>query len=96
MSQRMEIPITTLADGTCAVVINPLGAFYTAYLPNSDYLPFVQVSPTSSTNPYTAVSAYNVPGPFLNQLNNVVTFAPDYIFCDYINTEAAIQCKGRF
>jgi hypothetical protein len=55
----------------------------------------VQVSPINSTLPYTAAGPYNVTGPFFAQAANVVTYAPDFVYIDYVNTEAAIQCKGR-
>lgn len=67
-------------------MISPLSAFYGGYVANAGYLPFVQVASASSTTPYSAASAYATTGPFNNQIGNAVTFAPDAIFVDAINT----------
>lgn len=86
MTNRLEVPITTLADGTCCVVIQPYSAFLAGWVANSNYLPLVQVSSVSSTTPYSAISSYNVNGPFQQQAANTITYAPDFIYVDYINT----------
>ena len=84
MTQRMEVPVTTLADGTCAVIITPTSSLYGGYTSNGNYLPFVQVASTSSTLPFSAVGSYNAQGPFFVQNANVVTYATDALFIDFI------------
>lgn len=72
MTQRMEIPVTTLPDGTACVVIVPTSAHLGPYAPNDNYLPFVQVASTNSARPYNAPSAYITPGPFQTQQLNII------------------------
>lgn len=86
MTQRMQIPVNIQADGTGIVVICPYSAFYTSFVANSDYLPFVQVASGSTVVPYANVPSYASAGPFENQFANVVTYAPDFLYVDYVNT----------
>lgn len=72
MTQRMEIPVTTLADGTACISIVPTSAHLGSFAANANYLPFVQVASASSTNPYNAASAYTTSGPFNTQQANII------------------------
>lgn len=95
MTQRMEIPITSQADGTVTVIIQPYSSIFGGYAANSSYLPFIQVSANNSQFPYNAAGSYNQPGPFNNQLNNIITYGIDTLALDFINTQSAINCQGR-
>lgn len=86
MTQRMEIPVTTLPDGTACVSIVPTSAHLGPYSANANYLPFVQVASTNSVLPYSAASAYTTPGPFQTQQSNIIECGVDAVFIDFINT----------
>lgn len=71
MTQRLEIPVTTLADGTCLIAIIPESMPFPGYVSGGKYLPFLQISPANSSNPYTAVGSYPIVGPFSGQATNI-------------------------
>lgn len=66
-----------------------------AWVANGKYLPFVSVANVDSTKPYTTGGSYIIPGPFNGQFNNIMNYTVDAIMVDFIETEAAINCKGR-
>lgn len=74
----------TLSDGTAALVICPLNAFYGTYALNASYLPFATVPTVSSTNPFAAAPFYSPAGPFNAQASSVVNFAIDSCTVDFI------------
>lgn len=82
----MEVPVTTLPDGTACVCIVPTSAHLGAYTANANYLPFVQVASTNSVQPYNAPSAYTTAGPFNTQQANIIEYGVDAVFIDFINT----------
>lgn len=95
MNARVEVPVTTLADGTTCAIICPISATNGSFVANTNYLPFFTQSTIASNTPYhTAFSPLSV-GPFNSQAANIVNYGVDYCRVSYINTEAAIQCKGK-
>jgi hypothetical protein len=71
MTQRLEVPVTTLADGTSLVCIIPESMPFPGYAANGRYLPFLQIAPGLSTNPYTALGLTPIVGPFSGQSPNI-------------------------
>jgi len=82
MSSRIEVPVATLADGTCTVVVVPNSLVYGAYAPNQTYLPAVVVSGTSSAFPYTS-SSWVQPGPFAAQNVHMINYNVDACMIDF-------------
>lgn len=86
MTQRMEIPITTLADGTAMAVITPMSCTSGMWYENTTYLPFIQVAANSTDKPFATAGSYNVPGPFSSQASNIICFNVDACMVDFIQT----------
>lgn len=84
MTQRIEIPITTLVDGTALLTVCPTTAFYTpTIVANSAYIPFASVALGSSTNPFVAIPTATF-APFFSQASSVITYAIDSVQIDFI------------
>jgi hypothetical protein len=94
MTTRLEIPITTLADGTALLTICPLYSLTDAiFVTNGTFLPFASVAVGSTTTPYVASpAAYS---PFATQRANIMTFAVDSVQVDFINTQSTINVQGK-
>lgn len=93
MTSRMEIPVTTLADGSALIPIIPNSCIYgTGFL--TSRLPFVQVC-GNSTLPYSVPGLFSPPGPFQNQNTSFVTYAVDACMFDFIETESPLTVKGK-
>lgn len=85
MVSRLEIPITTLANGTSIVVIVPMSCVFGQWVANGKYLPFVQnASGGSSDTPYQNAGSYITPGPFNSQLGNIMTYSVDAVTVDFM------------
>ena len=95
MNARVQVPVTTLADGTTCVVICPMSATNGSLVANTNYLPFFTQSTNNSNTPYHSSISPLSTGPFYSQAANIVNYGVDYCRISYINTEAAIQCKGK-
>lgn len=95
MNSRVQIPVTMLSDGTTCIVVNPFSAVNGAFGSNLSYLPFIAQSTLSSTNPYNNAQSIVTTGPFNSQLANIINYGVDYCRISFINTQAAIQCKGK-
>jgi len=89
ISNRYELPITSLADGTAIAVFNPFAP--TTGFTNTgaalSVVPIGWVASGSSVFPYVAnaISAV-IPGPLQSQLANISTMAYDTFSIDYIHT----------
>lgn len=71
------MPVTTLADGTALVVINPTCPFVPAiYAANGKYLPFVSVAAGSTLNPFVTTPSFTA-SPFISQAGNTSTYGLD-------------------
>lgn len=78
------MPITTLSDGTALVTIVPASAFaIPTFTANSNYLPFVSVAASSTTNPFLTVPAFST-SPFSGQVQNQTGFAIDSLQLDFV------------
>lgn len=95
MSATVEIPITTLADGTALVTINPNGAAYSQWVLSSNVIPFASLSAGSSTLPFATTPQVNNPGPFAGQAGNTSRYAVDTCCVSYIHTESLYNAKGK-
>jgi len=84
MTNRVEVPITTLADGTAIAIIFPLASILGGYVANGTYLPFCSVASGSSQFPYAAIPNYGAAGPFSAQQANIITYNTDAITLDFI------------
>lgn len=84
MTSRVEVPVTTLADGTALVTIIPEYCVNGSTISNSFSLPPVSVASASTTNPFAAIPSYDAAGPFNAQLANMSTFAVDSVQIDFI------------
>lgn len=77
MNTILEVPITTLADGTSIVIINPASMYLSPnFVANDNYLPFVSVAAGSTTLPFAAAPTHTQ-SPFSSQFANVSTFGLD-------------------
>jgi len=86
MTTRLEIPITTLADGTCLLTVVSNSATFNANGGvNGTNLPFASVSSGSSTLPF-AVYPSAIYSPFVTQAANITTFGIDSIQIDFLET----------
>lgn len=95
MNSRVQIPVTILPDGTTCIVVNPFSAVNGAFGSNLSYLPFLAQSTLNSTYPYNNTQLIVSTGPFNSQLANIINYGVDYCRVSFINTQAAIQCKGK-
>lgn len=84
MTTRIEVPVSTLADGTALVTIIPDYCVNSSFLIDSYYLPSVSVAAGSTTNPFAATPTYNGIGPFFAQQANMSTYAIDSVQIDFI------------
>ncbi len=83
MTARIQVPITTLADGTAIAVVQPYSAFLAGYSANSNYVPFCICAAGSSSNPYAAAPNYGAAGPFNSQQASGVTYQIDTCTLDF-------------
>jgi len=87
VTNRAEVPITTLADGTAICIINPWFPINAAFSANANILPFVTVAAGSSTLPFAATTPHYAPaGPFNSIVNSISTFVTDSVSLDFIET----------
>lgn len=86
MSARVEVPVTTLADGTSLIIICPQSGFSAAYSANFYSPPFITVPSGSTSAPFVAAPIYSPAGPFFGQLANVSKYAVDSLTVDFIET----------
>lgn len=94
-SVRIEVPITTLSDGTALLTVMPIYAFVTNFFPNSNFLPLATVAAGSTTLPFAAAPSYSTNNVFGNLGNSAVSFAIDTCSIDYVHTESALNTKGK-
>ena len=95
-STEVEIPVTTLVDGTALIIICPNSATAPVFTANSYTLPFVSVCSGSSSFPFAAVPTYGVAGPFANLASSFQNFAIDTLVIDFINTQNHLDVQGKF
>lgn len=86
MSARIEVPITTLSDGTATLVVVPNSIMGIAVLSgNYKVLPFVSLATSTGNFLWTNTpTTYNAP--FASQFVNSSTFAWDHVSVDFANT----------
>jgi hypothetical protein len=97
-SQRVEIPVTTLADGTALIFVNPWYPFSGAYIANGTLLPFAICAAGSTTLPFAVAPNYGAAGPFSSLLTQSSLVRVDSVRCSFICTQSplAVQGKGTF
>lgn len=85
MQYRVQVPITTIADGTAMAIICPISAQNPPGLGTPmNRMPFCTVPAGSTLNPFATTPTYSAAGPFYTQLNNMVTYAVDACSIDFI------------
>lgn len=95
-STEVEIPVTTLVDGTALIVICPNYVTAPVFTADASTLPFVSVCSGSSSFPFAAVPTYGAPGPFANLAASFQNFAIDTLVVDFINTQNHLDVQGKF
>lgn len=95
MATTIEYPVTTGPDGSCFVIVNPFNAHLPAAVVDGTYLPFTIVSPTAFPYNNLPANTTNTNGPFFGQSANMVNYAVDTCSLSFIDTEAALSCKGK-
>lgn len=88
MSYRVEVPVTSISDGTALVMIVPLCAPCSAYDNQANFprMPFISVAAGSTNNPFATAPSYSPNGPFASQSANIMTYAIDSVQIDFIET----------
>jgi hypothetical protein len=85
MTARVEVPITTLADGTALLTVCPQGAINPGFIVGFQYVPFATVSAGNTAAPFaSSTQIYSPPGPFNSQVGNIEKFAVDALHLDFI------------
>jgi hypothetical protein len=93
MTTRLEVPVTTLLDGSSCVVISPISAPLFTFATNGSYLPFVTQSTVSSQLPFSGTPYSNTA--FNSQFANIITYNIDSVQIDFINTQSPLNVAGR-
>lgn len=86
MSSKIEIPITTLSDGTAILIVVPQNSITGAFTTNFAAYPFASVANGSTQNPFAATPIYAPAGPFNSQLANMANYGVDVCSVDFIQT----------
>lgn len=85
MQYRVEVPLTTIADGTGMAIICPISAINPSGIGTPmNRMPFVTIPAGSTTTPFATAPTYSAAGPFNSQLSNMVTYAVDSCSVDFI------------
>jgi len=86
MTTKIEIPVTTLSNGTALVTVAPMFAFHNPSPGvNAGTLPFVSVANGNTDFPFAATPTFTA-SPFAGQGPNTSTYAIDAITLDFTQT----------
>lgn len=86
MASRVQVPITTIADGTAMAIIVPQGSLNKGWVQGFAQWPFCCVAAASTLNPLVVQPTYSPDGPFFGQTANVQNYAVDACILNFIET----------